>query len=127
MLLITGMKSKYVGDTEAIHREMKPGLCSIIKAKRILIKNWNEPILPQVEDVSEPLAESMEKVAEAVLLFCQVLKPHRHRLDDAGMILFRVWGCCPLFREEYPGRTAEEIQPETRTGASDWPPVFISY
>ena len=38
VLLITGMKSKYVGDTEAIHREMKPGLCSIIKAKRILIK-----------------------------------------------------------------------------------------
>jgi len=55
VLLITGMKSKYVGDTEAIHREMKPGLCSIIK----------------VEDVSEPLVESMEKVAEAVLLFCQ--------------------------------------------------------
>merc|ERR1712032_544889 len=55
VLLMTGMKSKYVGDTEAIHREMKPGLCSIIK----------------VEDVSEPLAESMEKVAEAVLLFCQ--------------------------------------------------------
>ena len=38
VLLITGMKSKYVGDTEAIHREMKPGLCSIIKARRILIK-----------------------------------------------------------------------------------------
>ena len=39
-----------------------------------------------MEDVSEPLAESMEKVAEAVLLFCQVLKPHR-RLEDAGMML----------------------------------------
>ena len=38
VLLITGVKSKYVGDTEAIHREMKPGLCSIIKARRILIK-----------------------------------------------------------------------------------------
>merc|ERR1712156_539710 len=57
VLLITGMKSKYVGDTEAIHREMRPGLCSIIK----------------VEDVSEPLIEAMEKVAEAVLLFCQGL------------------------------------------------------
>ena len=38
VLLITGMKSKYVGDTEAIHREMRPGLCSIIKARRIFIK-----------------------------------------------------------------------------------------
>ena len=38
VLLITGMKSKYVGDTEAIHREMKPGLCSIIKARRFFLK-----------------------------------------------------------------------------------------
>ena len=37
VLLITGVKSKYVGDTEAIHREMKPGLCSIIKARCISI------------------------------------------------------------------------------------------
>jgi len=57
VLLITGMKSKYVGDTEAIHREMRPGLCSIIK----------------VEEVSEPLIEAMGKVAEAALLFCQGL------------------------------------------------------
>jgi len=74
VLLITGMKSKYVGDTEAIHREMKPGLCSIIK----------------VEDVSEPLAESMEKVAEAVLLFCQgmgllpTLQRRMSRQDSRG-------------------------------------------
>ena len=26
----------------------------------------------QVEDVEDPLAESQEKVAEAILLFCQV-------------------------------------------------------
>ena len=69
---MTGMKSKYVGDTEAIHREMKPGLCSIIKARHTLLNTWEELIFHQVEDVSEPLAESMEKVAEAVLLFCQV-------------------------------------------------------
>ena len=37
VLLITGMKSKYVGDTEAIHREMRPGLCSIIKAGKIFL------------------------------------------------------------------------------------------
>jgi len=54
-LLLTGMRSKYVGDTEAIHRAMTPGLCSMIK----------------VEDVSEPLVEAPEKVAEAMLLFCQ--------------------------------------------------------
>ena len=68
------MKSKYVQDTEVIHKEvtrfklnlfhlflicivqMAPGLCSMIK----------------VEDVSEPLTESPDRVAEAVLLFCQV-------------------------------------------------------
>ena len=37
-----------------------------------LLQNLNELNLHQVEDVSEPLAESMEKVAEGVLLFCQV-------------------------------------------------------
>lgn len=55
VLLLAGMKSKYVGDTEAIHREMTPGLCSMIK----------------VDDVVDPLAETPDKVAEAVLLFCQ--------------------------------------------------------
>jgi len=57
VLLIAGVKSKYVEDTEAIHREMPPGLCSIIK----------------VEEVSEPLTETAAKVAEAVLLFSQGL------------------------------------------------------
>lgn len=75
VLLITGMKSKYVGDTEAIHREMRPGLCSIIK----------------VEEVSEPLIEAMGKVAEAVLLFCQglgllpTLQRRMSRQDSRGM------------------------------------------
>jgi len=55
VLLIAGMKSKYVGDTEAIHREMTPGLCSMIK----------------IEEVVEPMSETPGKVAEAVLLFCQ--------------------------------------------------------
>ena len=44
-----------------------------------------------MEDVSEPLAESMEKVAEAVLLFCQVSKPHHH-LEDAGTVLKMLQG-----------------------------------
>ena len=38
---------------------MNPGLCSMIK----------------VEDVSEPLTETPERVSEAVLLFCQVSVP----------------------------------------------------
>ena len=41
VLLITGMKSKYVGDTEAIHREMRPGLCSIIKVGQISLLTWH--------------------------------------------------------------------------------------
>merc|ERR1712240_41141 len=75
VLLITGMKSKYVGDTEAIHREMRPGLCSIIK----------------VEEVSEPLIEAMGKVAEAALLFCQglgllpTIQRRMSRQDSRGM------------------------------------------
>jgi len=55
MLLMAGAKSKYVADSELIHTEVVPGLCSIIK----------------VEEISEPLLESPARVAEAVLLFCQ--------------------------------------------------------
>jgi len=55
VLLMTGMKSKFVEDTEIIHKEMLPGLCSMIK----------------VEDISEPLTETPDRVAEAILLFCQ--------------------------------------------------------
>jgi len=57
ILLVAGAKSKSVLDTEALHREMAPGICSIIK----------------VEKVSEPLLESPDKTAEALLLFCQGL------------------------------------------------------
>jgi len=55
MLLMAGTKSKYVTDTETIHRDLTPGLCSMIK----------------VEDVVDPLQEAPWKVAEALLLFCQ--------------------------------------------------------
>jgi len=55
VLLITGMKSSRAVDTEAIHKEMTPGLSSIIK----------------FEEVSEPLSEVPQKTAEALLLFCQ--------------------------------------------------------
>jgi len=57
VLLLTGTNSRYVGDTEAIHQTLDPGICSIIK----------------VEDVVEPLQETPAKVAEAVILFCQGL------------------------------------------------------
>jgi len=55
LLLMAGIKSKYVADSELIHTEVVPGLCSIIK----------------VEETSEPLLETPGRVAEAVLLFCQ--------------------------------------------------------
>jgi len=55
VLLITGMKSPLMQDTEVIHKEMTPGISSIIK----------------FEDVSQPIAEVPEKLAEAILLFCQ--------------------------------------------------------
>jgi len=57
LFLMTGLKSKYVEDTEAIHQQIQPGLCSMIK----------------VEDVVEPLNEASERVAEALILFCQGL------------------------------------------------------
>jgi len=55
VLLITGMKSHRAADTEAIHKEMTPGISSIIK----------------FEDVTDPIFEVPEKTAEAILLFCQ--------------------------------------------------------
>ena len=70
--MISGMNSKCVADTETMHKEVTrnhkiylhlteslqitPGLCSMIK----------------VEDVADPLVEAPEKVAEALILFCQV-------------------------------------------------------
>ena len=75
VLLVAGARSRHVGDTEAIHRQLLPGLSSLIK-----VRQGSKPPLPQqaltswrqVEDVEDPLAESQEKVAEAILLFCQV-------------------------------------------------------
>eukprot|EP00092_Neocalanus_flemingeri_P020765 GFUD01022500.1.p1 GENE.GFUD01022500.1~~GFUD01022500.1.p1 ORF type:complete len:312 (+),score=110.12 GFUD01022500.1:120-1055(+) len=55
VLLITGMNSKSVADTETMQKEITAGLCSMIK----------------VEEVADPLAEAPEKVAEALILFCQ--------------------------------------------------------
>ena len=36
MLLITGLRSRYVADTEVIHKEMAPGTCSMIKVKHLI-------------------------------------------------------------------------------------------
>merc|ERR1712037_749027 len=55
VLLVAGMKSKNIADTEALHRDIVAGICSIIK----------------VENVGEPVGETPEKTAEALLLFCQ--------------------------------------------------------
>ena len=76
-LLISGMKSKSIKDSEEIHKQVgyilkkqninqndffdfmikaKPGLCSLIK----------------VDDVEDVLGESPEKLADSVILFCQV-------------------------------------------------------
>lgn len=55
VFLMVGNKSKFVEDTEMIHKEMCPGLCSMLK----------------VEDVIVPLTETPERVSEALLLFCQ--------------------------------------------------------
>jgi len=56
VLMMTGVNSKCVADTETMYKEITPGLCSMIK----------------VEEVSDPLTEAKEKVAEALILFCQV-------------------------------------------------------
>jgi len=57
VLLVAGTKSRNLLDAEALHRGISAGLCSIIK----------------VEQVAEPLLETPEKTAEALLLFVQGL------------------------------------------------------
>jgi len=54
-LLIAGAESKQAEDAEIIHQEITAGLCSIIK----------------LESVNNPLVEAKDKVAEALILFCQ--------------------------------------------------------
>ena len=69
VLLVAGMQSKYLGDTVNIHKQLAPGLCSMIK----------------VEEVSEP---------EAVLLFCQVVQTGQWALHR--IIILNVQGLCLL-------------------------------
>lgn len=54
-LLVTGNRSAMVKGSDEIHVQMKAGLCSIIK----------------MEDVENVLDEAAEKLADAIILFCQ--------------------------------------------------------
>ena len=38
VLLVTGLRSRYVTDTEVIHKEMAPGMCSMIKVRKSIFK-----------------------------------------------------------------------------------------
>ena len=55
-LLLTGAKSRAVKGSEDMHKQIRTGLCSIIK----------------LADVDNVLEEAQEKVADAIILFCQV-------------------------------------------------------
>jgi pimeloyl-ACP methyl ester carboxylesterase len=57
VLMVCGSKHKYAADAEAMHKMMKPGMCSLLK----------------MEDIAEPMLEAPGKTAEAILLFCQGL------------------------------------------------------
>ena len=52
---MTGAKSRDVKGSEDVHRQIRTGICSIIK----------------LEDVDNVLEEAEEKVADAMILFCQ--------------------------------------------------------
>eukprot|EP00090_Calanus_glacialis_P035219 TRINITY_DN6016_c0_g1_i4.p1 TRINITY_DN6016_c0_g1~~TRINITY_DN6016_c0_g1_i4.p1 ORF type:complete len:319 (-),score=91.45 TRINITY_DN6016_c0_g1_i4:136-1092(-) len=56
-LLISGMRSKSVKESEEIHKLVKPGVSSLIK----------------LDDVEDVLEEAPEKLADSVILFCQGL------------------------------------------------------
>ena len=64
VLLITGLRSRYVADTDVIHKEMAPGMSSMIKV--MVSQNFaffkKAEMKTQVDDVAEPLVESPEKV-----------------------------------------------------------------
>jgi len=55
VLLLTGEKSGFASESETIHKELKPGICSLIK----------------IEGVSDVLVESVTKTADSIILFCQ--------------------------------------------------------
>jgi len=54
-LLMVGAKNKNVKGSEEIHKQVKAGICSIIK----------------IEEVDNVLEEAEEKAADAIILFCQ--------------------------------------------------------
>jgi len=54
-LVVTGTRSRNMRGSEDIHVQMKAGLCSLIK----------------MEDVENVLDEAEEKLADAIILFCQ--------------------------------------------------------
>jgi len=55
ILLLAGAKNSSVADTENIHRQLKPGICSLIK----------------IEDVNDVLEDAPAKASDAIILFCQ--------------------------------------------------------
>jgi len=54
-LLIAGTNSKHVADSEKIVKQMTPGLCSLLK----------------IDQVTYPVQEAPDKVADSLVLFCQ--------------------------------------------------------
>jgi len=56
-LVITGMKSKVVKDSEEILKEVAAGICSIIR----------------LDDVDDVLVDATDKLVDAIILFCQGL------------------------------------------------------
>jgi protein NDRG1 len=54
-LLLTGAKSRNIKGSEDVHRQIRTGICSIIR----------------LEDVDNVLEEAEEKAADVIILFCQ--------------------------------------------------------
>jgi len=55
ILLLVGEKSGFSQDTETIHKELKPGICSMIK----------------MEGVENVLTDGVGKAVDSIILFCQ--------------------------------------------------------
>ena len=64
VLLVTGLKSRYVTDTEVIHKEMTPGMCSMIKVMmmmdKVIILMMMELILMEDTEVSQVIHKDMD-------------------------------------------------------------------